>query len=167
MEHAATTGRPSPGAPPRSEAPPTLRLQGLVNRLVRAGLATPLLGRLAGRRLLTVYVKGRTTGRRYAVPVAYTRLGGDLVIASAYRWIRNLRTGQPVGIRLAGRRRAAEVQVLTEAGPVSEHLAVMARDNHRFAQFNRIGFDQDGRPVGDDLRRAWSAGVRVVILTPR
>jgi hypothetical protein len=44
---------------------------------------------------------------------------------------------------------------------------MMARDNHQFAKFNKIGLDQNGEPRPDDLHRAWAAGARVVLLTPR
>ena len=64
----------------------TLKAQNLVNRIIRGLLRTPLLSRLAGRRLVTVYVTGRTSGRRYAVPVAYTRHEGDLLIGTPFGW---------------------------------------------------------------------------------
>jgi hypothetical protein len=43
----------------------------------------------------------------------------------------------------------------------------MARDNHAFAKFNRIGLDQAGEPSPADLQLAWAAGARVIRLTPR
>src|SRR5437764_1746885 len=145
----------------------TLALQGLVNRVNRALLRTPLLSRLVGKRLITVYVVGRKSGRRYAVPVAYTRHDGTLLIGTEFAWARNLRTGESVQIRLAGRRRSADVEVLTDETGVVEHYALMARDNHQFARFNKIGLDQRGNPRPDDLHLAWAAGARVALLTPR
>ena len=145
----------------------TLALQGLVNRVIRGLLRTPLLCRLVGKRLITVYVVGRKSGRRYAVPVAYTRHDGTLLIGTEFAWARNLRTGESVQIRLAGRRRSADVEVLTDETGVVEHYALMARDNHQFARFNKIGLDQRGNPRPDDLHLAWAAGARVALLTPR
>jgi deazaflavin-dependent oxidoreductase (nitroreductase family) len=144
----------------------TLSLQGVVNRVIRAMLRTPLLCRLVGRRLITIYVVGRKTGRRYAVPVAYTRRDETLLVATQFAWARNLQTGQPVQIRLLGQRHSADVRVLTEEGGVVEHLATMARDNHQFARFNRIGLDAGGEPVPEDLHLAWVAGARAILLTP-
>jgi deazaflavin-dependent oxidoreductase (nitroreductase family) len=144
-----------------------LAAQDLVNRIVRGVLRTPLVSRLAGRRLITVYIVGRKSGRRYAVPVAYTSHEGDLLVGTPFGWGRNLRTGQPVTIRLKGRRRPADVRVLTEEHEVTDAYAVMARDNHAFAKFNDIGFDSDGNPVAADLRLAWTAGARAFRLTPR
>ena len=114
-----------------------------------------------------MYVTGRKSGRRYAVPVAYTRHEGDLLIGSPFGWGRNLRTGEAVTIRLKGRRRLADVLVLADEREVVDAYAVMARDNHAFAKFNDIGFDQGGNPVPADLRQAWAAGARAFRLTPR
>jgi deazaflavin-dependent oxidoreductase (nitroreductase family) len=144
-----------------------LPLQPLVNRMIRGLLRTPLLCRLVGKRLITVYVVGRKSGRRYAVPVAYTRRDGSLLVGTQFGWARNLRTGEPVHIRLAGKRRPADVRVVADQTGVVEHFALMARDNHAFARFNKIGFDQRGDPRPEDLHLAWAAGARVVLLTPR
>jgi len=158
------TGRPMAAPAPRAQ---TLKAQHLVNRIVQGLLRTPLLSRLAGRRLVTLYIVGRTSGRRYAVPVAYTRHDGDLLIGTPFGWGRNLRTGEPVTIRLKGRRRSADVLVLADEREVVDAYAVMARDNHAFAKFNNIGLDSAGNPVPADLRLAWTAGARAFRLTPR
>jgi hypothetical protein len=142
-------------------------MQGLVNKIVRALLSTPLLGALAGQRLITVYVVGRKSGRRYAVPVAYTRRDGSLLVGTQFGGARNLRTGEPVHIRLAGKRRPADVRLVADETGVVEHFAWMARDNHAFARVNKIGFDQRGDPRPEDLHLAWAAGARVALLTPR
>jgi len=157
----SSVGRPTPAV--RAQ---TLPLQGLVNIVIRGLLRAPLLSRVVGRRLITVYVVGRKSGRHYAVPVAYTRRDGRLLVGSQFGWVRNLHTGEPVVIRLAGTRRSADVQVLTDEVGVVEHLGLMARDNHQFARFNKIGFDQHGDPRPDDLHLAWAAGTRVLVLTP-
>jgi deazaflavin-dependent oxidoreductase (nitroreductase family) len=164
MTDQPVTGRPLTVPAPRAQ---TLAVQSLVNRIIRGLLRTPLVSRLVGSRLLTVYVVGRKSGRRYAVPVAYTRHEGDLLVGTSFGWGRNLRTGEPVAIRLKGRRRLADVQVLAEERDVVAAYAVMARDNHSFAKFNNIGFDSGGNPVPVDLHLAWAAGARAFQLTPR
>lgn len=155
-----------PQAPPDARTRP-LRLQGLMNRTVRVVLRTPLVSRLAGSRLLTMYVVGRKSGKRYSVPVTYTRYEGDLLVCTSAGWGRNLRTGEALAIRLKGRRRLADVRVLAEEDSVVDAYGVMARDNHAFANFNKIGFDDAGNPDPTDLHLAWSAGARAVRLTPR
>jgi deazaflavin-dependent oxidoreductase (nitroreductase family) len=119
-----------------------------------------------GKRLVTLYVVGRKSGRRYAVPVAYAQFDGRLLVGSQFPWARNLRTGEAVEIRLTGKRRPAQVRVLTDQAGVVEHLAMMCRDNHQFAKFNKIRLDHNGDPVPEDLDLAWASGARVALLTP-
>jgi hypothetical protein len=128
-------------------------------------LRAPLLSRGIGKRLITLYVVGRKTGKRYAVPVAYTLHEGTLLIGTPFGWGRNLRTGVPVEVCFKGKRRSADVLVHTEQDAVVEDYAVMARDNRNFAKFNKIGFDQHGNPNPADLRLAWEAGARSFRLT--
>jgi hypothetical protein len=144
----------------------TLPLQGVVNRLLRVLLRTPGLARLLGRRLITIYVVGRKSGRRYCVPVAYLAQGDALLVGTPFRWVRNLRSGEPVDVRLRGRRRTMDVEVHADEDAVVAGYATMARANPAFAGFNGIRL-VDGEPDPDDLRQAWAAGARVIRLTPR
>ena len=145
----------------------TMRGQQLVNRFVRGLLRTPLLCRLAGRRLIIVHVVGRKTGRRYSVPVAYTRDGDGLLIGTPFGWGRNLRTGEPVSVRYKGRLRSAEVTVYSDESDVVAAYATMAADNHNFARFNKIALDRAGHPDPQDLHAAWVDGARAAKLRLR
>jgi deazaflavin-dependent oxidoreductase (nitroreductase family) len=138
-----------------------------VNRIVRGLLRTPLLCRMVGRRLVTVYVVGRKTGRRYSVPVAYTRDGDGLLIGTPFGWGRNLRSGEPVTVRYKGSRRDADVVVFADEPGVTAAYAMMAGDNRNFAKFNKIALDDAGRPDPGDLRAAWTDGARAARLTLR
>ena len=144
----------------------TLALQGLANRVIRGLLRVPLLCRLVGARLITIHVVGRKSGRHYVVPVAYTGHDGCLLVATPFGWGRNLRTGVPIEIRLKGKRRQAQVEVITDEAGVVENYAIMARDNHQFAKFNNIGFDATGEPDRADLHLSWAAGARAFRLQP-
>jgi deazaflavin-dependent oxidoreductase (nitroreductase family) len=152
------------GMQPRAQ---TLRAQGLANRIVRVLLSTPLICLAIGKRLVTLYVVGRKSGRRYTIPVAYTKLGDELLIGTPFGWGRNLRTGEPVTIRFKGRRRPADVRVISDESGVVEAYARMARDNRNFASFNKIALDEAGNPSAADLHEAWAAGARAFVLTPR
>lgn len=145
----------------------TMALQGAVNQVIQGLLRTPGLSRVVGRRLLTVYVTGRKSGRRYTVPVAYTRHDGALLVGTPFGWGRNLRTGEPVEILLRGRKRLADVQVYSGEEEVTEAYAVICKDNRNFAQFNKVGIGPDGNPEPGDLHAAWAAGARAFRLTPR
>ena len=144
-----------------------MKYQKAANWLVRGLLRVPLLSSKVGDRLLTLYLVGRRSGKRYTVPVAYTRHRGTMLIGTPFAWGRNLRSGEPVPVRLKGRRRLADVRVLTDEAGVVENYAVIARDNPSFARFNGIGLDADGNPDEADLRLAWAGGARVFELTLR
>ncbi len=157
-------GESTPIPDPRAQ---TLAAQAAVNRLMRGMLATPLLSRAVGSRLVTLYIVGRKSGRRYTIPVAYTRDKDDLLVGTPFGWGRNLRTGDTLEIRLKGRRRQADVRVYSGEAEVIGAYATMCKDNKAFANFNKIGFDSRGNPNPDDLHLAWMAGARAFRLTPR
>ena len=138
-----------------------------MNRVVRILLAVPLLSRVVGRWLLTLYVIGRKSGKRYTVPMAYVHHEGALLLGSGFPWAKNLRTGEPVELRYRGRRRVADVRVITDADGVAEYYAVIVRQNPDFARINKIRLDEDRTADPDDLRDAWAAGARVMRLTLR
>jgi F420H(2)-dependent quinone reductase len=147
--------------------PRTLAFQGAANRVVRGLLRTPLLARLAGARLMTIYVVGRKTGRHFAVPVAYTRHNEYLLVGTSFAWARNLRTGEPVDIRLKGRRRTSDVTVVTDEAGVVADYTVIARGNRQFAGFNNIALSDAGEPNPADVHRCWETGARTLRLIPR
>src|SRR3984957_4502976 len=150
-----------------SSAPSTLAMQGVANRLVRGLLRTPLISRVMGNRLVILYIVGRKSGRRYNIPVAYTRHEGDLLIGTPFGWGRNLRTGEPAQLRLKGKLRTADVVVYSAEADVTGAYELMTRANKPFANFNKVGFDADGNPRPEDLHRAWANGARAFRLTPR
>jgi hypothetical protein len=150
--------------PPRPTAT-TLPAQTVVNWVIRGVLRTPLLCRLAGSRLITIYLVGRKSGKRYTIPVAYTRDNEHLLVGTPFRWGRNLRTGEPVQIRVKGKLSLVEVEVIGDEAAVVDHYARMSRDNHQFARFNKIGFDGAGNPRLADLHSAWAHGARVYRFT--
>lgn len=142
-----------------------LKMQGLANQIIRGLLRTPLLCRVVGNRLVTLYVVGRKTGRRYVLPVAYVRDGDALLIGTPFAWVRNLRTGEQITVRLKGKRRVADVRIYADEREVVQKFGKMASENHQFAGFNRIGFDDAGNPNPTDLHLAWAAGARAIELT--
>ena len=63
--------------------------------------------------------RGSQVRAAYAIPVAYTRHDGIILIGTPFAWGRNLRTGERVDIRFKGKRRPADVHVLTDEAGVS------------------------------------------------
>ena len=171
-ENLGADGQSDLGASSGNPSSPTdrvkrLRFQKPLNRLVRGMLATPGVARLVGRALVTLYVVGRKSGKQYVIPMAYINHEGALLLGTGFAWGRNLRTGTPLEMRYLGKRRTADVKVMTSEDDVVAHYALIARRNPGFARINKIGFDPQGNPATADLRAAWSAGARAFLLTPR
>jgi hypothetical protein len=147
--------------------PRTLPGQGVANRVVRGLLRVPGVASIVGRRLVTLYVVGRKTGRRYTIPVAYEPDGASLLVGTPFAWARNVRSGDELEIRLRGRRRRCDVEVyLAEADVVAAYTR-MARSNATFASFNGIRRGPGGEPDPADVVAAWRGGARVLRLTVR
>jgi hypothetical protein len=161
------TGNTAGHGAPQEARVNTLPAQRAVNLLVRAMLRTSGLAQFIGDRLVTLYVIGRKTERRYAIRVAYVLDGDRLLIGTSFGWCRNLRTGDPIELRLKGRLRLADVQVESTEDGVVRAYGHLARMNPTFARFNSIRVENAGEPNHGDLRLAWLAGGRAVQLTPR
>lgn len=81
-----------------------------VNPLIRALLRSPLHP-VASRALLVLSWSGRTSGRRYSIPVGYQRDGDDIVVMltkpAQKTWWKNFRMPWPAELLLQGRERTA------------------------------------------------------------
>jgi deazaflavin-dependent oxidoreductase (nitroreductase family) len=155
---------PAPRSPGQAQV---MAVQKAANRIVGTLLRTPGISGGMGRRLLIINVTGRKTGKRYSVPVAYIQHEGSLLVGTPFAWARNMRTGEPVEIILRGRRRQADVHVISDEDGVVAAYGIICRDNRQFARFNHIGLDADGAPVPGDLHAAWTHGARAYRLSPR
>jgi hypothetical protein len=124
--------------------------QRAVNLLVRGLPRTPGPAPIVGGRLVTLYAVGRKSGRHYRVPVAYLAEGNDLLIGTSSGRGRNLGTGEPVAIRLKGKRRRAGVQVSTKQPEVISAYAHMAPAHPTVAKFSNTHLSEDGEPDHHD-----------------
>ncbi len=81
-----------------------------LNPLIRALLRSPLHP-LASRALLVLSWSGRTSGRRYSIPVGYQRDGDDIVVMltkpAQKTWWKNFRMPWPAELLIEGRERTA------------------------------------------------------------
>jgi hypothetical protein len=145
----------------------TLALQKPMNVLIRTLLKTPGVANGIGKRLITLHVVGRKSGKQIDVPVAYTQYEGSILVGTPFAWGRNLRTGEPLNVTYKGKLRTADVYVAKDESEFFPLMDVMCRDNHNFAKFNKVGFDAAGNPNPADLRRAWEHKARVFKLTLR
>jgi hypothetical protein len=142
-----------------------MAIQKPMNVVIRTLLKTPGIANGVGKRLITLHVVGRKSGKHIDVPVAYTKHQDAILVGTPFAWGKNLRTGEPLNVTYKGKLRTADVYVAKDETDVVALLDVMCRDNHQFAKFNKVGFDAAGNPVPDDMRRAWEHGARVFKLT--
>src|ERR687883_150917 len=86
------------------------RMMKVANVPMRAALRLPFRTPLSGALMLVSHT-GRVTSRTYHQPVSYVRDGDLLLTPGGGRWTRNLRDGEPVDLRLAGRRVVARPEL--------------------------------------------------------
>ncbi|TQE20426.1 DUF385 domain-containing protein [Streptomyces ipomoeae] len=100
---------------------------------------------------------GRKSGRRFTVPISYWEWdpGTVLAMSSHLGWIRNLRTGPTVGLRLRGRELDAIPTVFEDRTAIAELLAEFARRNGpRAAKRLMLGLPGDRQPTVEELQVA-------------
>ncbi|MGF6887009.1 deazaflavin-dependent oxidoreductase (nitroreductase family) [Nocardia sp. GAS34] len=158
---------PNPYGTPSTSGPGgPMRFQGAMNGFVGLLLRVPGLGSIVGRRLLVLHVVGRKSGKRYDIPVAYTRHEDALLIGTAlHPWVKNIRKDAPVRVSMGGRPRTAAAEVCTDVETVMRLYEIIARDNRQNAGFNGIGFDASGDPNRADIYQTWQQGGAVIRLT--
>ena len=144
-----------------------MALQRVTNVVMRGLLSTPVISSGIGKRLITLHVVGRKSGKHYDVPVAYLDHEGAILIGTPFAWGKNLRTGEPLEVQYKGKRRTADVEVVKDETGVVALYDVICRGNHAFARFNKVRLDASGNPDPGDLRAAWENGGRVFKLTLR
>jgi len=136
------------------------RIFKLVNRPMRWVLVLPVPTPLS-RRLMVVTHVGRRSGRTYRQPVSYVRNGETLLTPGGGRWTRNLHDGEPVQLRLAGRRVTAIPEPVRDLDEAERLLGTMLAANPRLARF--IPFvGRDGTVDRDRLATALGYGFCVV-----
>jgi deazaflavin-dependent oxidoreductase (nitroreductase family) len=156
------------GTPTTTGPKPIGKNQRATNALMKVLLRTPLVSLGIGSKLLTVTVVGRKSGKTYVIPVAYTRHEGKLLVGTRkWPWMRNLRDGEPVELRVRGRRKLADHRLRDAEDEVVALYDVIARDNRVNASFAGIGIGADGTPNQADLHQAWQKGVVVLEFTER
>jgi hypothetical protein len=144
-----------------------MALQKPMNAVMRTLLKTPGISSGIGKRLITLHIVGRKSGKHIDIPVAYTNYENAILVGTPFGWGKNLRTGEPLEVTFKGKPRTADVTVFKDETDVVALLDVMCRDNHNFAKFNKVGLDTAGNPDPADLRRAWEHGARVFKLALR
>ena len=146
---------------------PNVRVLHAINPFVAALLRSPLHGLLSRQLMLLTYT-GRTTGKRYTIPVGYTRDGETLIVFTSRGWRRNLRGGAPVEVLLQGRR------YLGTAVPIEDPEGVMAEVEQTISRYGRkgaawrtgVGLDATPPPSREEIAQAMQ-GRAVIRITVR
>jgi deazaflavin-dependent oxidoreductase (nitroreductase family) len=165
---AVSSQSPAPALVVASRAP-DLRIMRFFNPLICALLRSPLHSLLSRQVFLLTYV-GRRSGRRYTLPVGYTRDGAALLVISQHaeqkRWWRNLRGGARVVLRLRGHTLAGHTEVIEEPVTVAEEverLVAMLGPKEASARLY-LGLDVTPPRTRDQLAQALAGVVLVRVI---
>ncbi|MEX0666755.1 MAG: hypothetical protein WD313_00310, partial [Acidimicrobiia bacterium] len=125
----------------------------VVNPFVRGLLRSPLHRLVSGRLMLLEYT-GRTSGRRYSIPVGYFAWdNGSLVSFSGSRWWANLRGGRRVSLLIRGVQKAAAATVIESLEARVDLLGEFVRRyGPKVGRRLRMSLPADRAPPSDDLR---------------
>jgi hypothetical protein len=144
-----------PKAPPKMTA---------VNPLVRLLLRSPFHGVLSDTLLLLTYT-GRTSGRRYTIPVAYSRVGDVVTVFTHHTWWKNVERGAPVVVEVKRQRFAGTAEAITHDWPaIAAALRAHLREHPSMARAYHVPLDVDGQP---DLNAVQQAAHFVVLVRIR
>lgn len=127
-------------------------------------LRSPLHG-LMSHRYAIIEFTGHRSGRRYATPIAYLRVGDRILLSTDSRWQRNLVGGAAVNLHLRGRTLAghataiedpqaseAVIRRLVDAIPSYARLAGLARENGRVSDAEITRAVSPGGRIGVSVR---------------
>ena len=125
------------------------------NRIIVPLLKSPLHGIMSKNAMLITFC-GRKSGKTYTIPVNYVAF--ERYVLSTSRkdrtWWCNLRDGQQVTLRVAGKKIQAKSLVLEDVDAVRDNLNAIVRKNSMYARFFNIGWDEKGKPQMSDISNA-------------
>jgi uncharacterized protein len=130
------------------------RLMRLANTAPALILRSPLHP-LLSRRFLLLSLRGRRTGQRYTLPIAYVQRDDDLVLTTDSRWWRNLRGGAPVEVLLKGHWLQGQADVDPSSGALSVALQELVAAQPAYLRLARVPAGPDGTA---DVAAAVAAG---------
>lgn len=138
-----------PTAPPK--APPKMTA---VNPLVRLLLRSPLHGVLSDTLLLLTYT-GRTSGRHYTIPVAYSRVGEVVTVFTHHAWWKNVAGGAPVVVEIKRQRFAGTAEAITNDRPaIAAALRAHLREHPSIARAYHVPLEANGQSDPDAVQQA-------------
>jgi deazaflavin-dependent oxidoreductase (nitroreductase family) len=134
-----------------------------LNPLMRVLLQLPI--KKMQERLLLLYFTGRKSGRQYTVPLSYVADDdGSLLLPGGGSWKLNLDDGKAVRVRLQGKRRTAQPEVIRDRAQIRRLLPTLFRGNPRAESFVGVPLRPDGTPDQEKLNEALDEGFTIVRL---
>jgi len=155
-----SVAQPNPAAARAFRRPGLARLVSLLNGPMRLLLSLPFPTPLSGALMLLQFT-GRKTGKVYRQPVSYVRDGDTLLTPGGGRWKLNLREGEPVTVRLRGRRVLLRPQFITDVDEVEGLLLKMKAVNPRITSFVPLK-GRDGQVDRSKVEAAVRYGFRII-----
>ncbi|HEX9057703.1 MAG TPA: nitroreductase/quinone reductase family protein [Ktedonobacterales bacterium] len=144
--------RPENATKPVQAPPPPPNMKA-VNPFVRLLLRSPLHRMLSGALLLLTFT-GRKSGKRYTIPVEYSRSGDIVTVFTDHTWWKNLRGGAPVAVEIKRQRFEGVAEAIRDDLPVvSAALRAHLLEHPGAARAYHIPLDANGQPDPDALQQ--------------
>ena len=152
-ETAPGNDRPQQGQEPRNRAPVPPFLMKVMNPVMMLMLRSPFHGAVS-KQIMLFSFKGRKTGKRYTIPVAYLRKNNELTVYTHSNWWKNLRGGAPVTVRIQGREYSGVAESMDKYETVKRMVRDLIEKNGE-KMSRRMGYWVDAPdPTPDELRQA-------------
>ncbi|MGF1507448.1 MAG: nitroreductase/quinone reductase family protein [Anaerolineae bacterium] len=135
----------------------------IVNPLMRLILRSPLHGMVSERLLLLTYT-GHKSGKKYTIPVGYTRENGTLYVLTHSPWWRNFQQPAEVRVRLQGEMIGGTAEVVSDIEAVIGYIrSEMARDPEMSARRFGLELEEGEHPDRSQLETAARGGHLIAI----
>lgn len=139
------------------------RVFRFLNPFMRFMLHLPI--RRMQERLLLLSFTGRNTGKRFTIPLSFALdSDGSLLLPGGGAWKLNLQTGRSVEVRLRGKDRLAQPELVWEPSEIERLLPNLFKGNPRAETFVGVPLGSDGKPDQEKLKTAVEEGFAIVRL---
>lgn len=127
----------------------------VTNPIMRLLLRTPLAGP-ARKQLMVVTVRGRKTGRQYAIPLSAHRIDNTLYALSDARWKNNFRDGAPAEVLHDGKTTTMRGELIEDRTTVADlyHRCAESYGAKRAQRMMGLGFRDQRIPTLEEFTEA-------------
>lgn len=98
---------------------------------------------------------GRTSGRRYTISVAYSRVGDVVTVFKRHSWWKNVEGGAPVVVELERQRFAGTAEAITnDRSAIVAALCAHLREHPSMARAYHVPLKANRQPGPDAVQQA-------------